>query len=284
MFTNFRHTLRRFRGQILGWGIGLGSLGVYVVYFYNTMLAQREQWETLMESFPPEMMAFFGGMTDLISPEGYLNGIFFSYMPIVLGTFAILAGSGLLAADEENGTLDLILAHPISRAALFVGRFLAFTVATTAILALTWLFSIGTLPFSELPVTPGELALPFISLFAVILLFGCLALLFSMILPSRSMAATLSGLLLVTAYIVDSLQNLSDGPEWVAGLNPLHYFQSADAMAGLNWAWLGGLLAVGLLLTLLAYLLFQQRDIRVGGEGGWNFPLMPWRKPQQSGE
>ena len=284
MFAIFRHTLRRFRGQILGWGIGLGSLGVYVVYFYNTMLAQREQWESLMQAFPPEMMAFFGGMTDLISPEGYLNGIFFSYMPIVLGTFAILAGSGLFAADEENGTLDLIMAHPITRAALFAGRFLAFMVAAIAILALTWLFSAGTLPFSDLPVTAGELALPFISLFAVILLFGCLALLFSMILPSRSMAATLSGLILVAAYIVDSLQNLNDRPEPAVSFNPLHYFQSAGALAGLNWAWLGGLLAASLLLALLAYLLFQQRDIRVGGEGGWNVPRLYPRKLQQSGE
>jgi ABC-2 type transport system permease protein len=280
MFTIFQHTFRRFRSQILSWGIGLGLLGAYVIYFYNTMLEQREQWETLMESFPPEMMAFLGGITDLMSPEGYLNAMFFAYMPLVLGIFTILGGSGLLAADEENGVLDLIMAHPISRKALFTGRILAFTIAVIAVLGLTWLFLVGTLPFSEMPVTPLELLLPFISLFGVVLLFGYLALLFSMFLPSRSMAATLSGLLLVTAYIVDSLQNLQEGNGLASGLNPLHYHQGAGAMSGLNWGWLAGLFVAAFVLVLLAYLLFRQRDIRVGGERGWS---LNWQKGSRRG-
>src|SRR5207248_8557932 len=74
-------------------------------------------------------IGMFGDPTKLMSPEGFLSLAFFSYLPLIMGVFAVLAGSGLLAADEENGTLDLILAHPVSRTALFLGRLLAFVAA-----------------------------------------------------------------------------------------------------------------------------------------------------------
>src|SRR3990172_1720480 len=121
----FFNALTRMRGQILGWGLSLGLLGFYLMPFYDTLAEQQDTLKQLLASYPPELMAFFGDTTVMFTPEGYLGFEFFSYMPLVLGIFAVLAGSGLLRADEENGTLDLILAHPVSRTALFTGRLLA---------------------------------------------------------------------------------------------------------------------------------------------------------------
>jgi ABC-2 type transport system permease protein len=47
----------------------------------------------------------------------------------------------------------------------------------------------------------------------------------------------------------------------------------------LNVEWLLGLLGVAALFTLLAWWRFERRDIRVGGEGGWQLPLLSRRKP-----
>ena len=61
-------------------------------------------------------------MIDFVTPSGYLTFSLFSYLPVVLGIYTILAGSGLIAADEEKGTLDLTLAYPISRSVFFFSR------------------------------------------------------------------------------------------------------------------------------------------------------------------
>src|SRR5438045_8365662 len=106
----------------------------------------------------------FGDPTKLMSPEGFLSLAFFSYLPLVLGVFAVLAGSGLLVADEENGTLDLVLAHPVSRASLFLGRLLAFVTATLAILALSWLGFVVAMPWSKLHLGWWAMARPYLSL------------------------------------------------------------------------------------------------------------------------
>ena len=48
----------------------------------------------------------------------------FSMLPVIIGIFAVIAGSGLIVSDEEHGRLDLIIAHPVGRTPFFWGRFL----------------------------------------------------------------------------------------------------------------------------------------------------------------
>ena len=273
MRTIFRYTLGRFRGQILGWGISLFLLGLLFVPFYDVIVEQEEQFQQLLESYPPELMAFFGDFSNFATPEGFLSAEYFSLMPIILGIFAVLAGSGLLASDEEKGTLDLVMAYPVSRTALVVGRLLAFVAATLAILAISWLGLVVPMNWSTMDVGWGALALPFLSLLAVVLLFGTLALLLSMLLPSRRLAAMMAGLALVASFFITGLARISEDLESVAKLSPLNYYQSGDAILGLNGAWFGGLLAVAALFAVVAWWRFERRDIRVGGEGGWRLPL-----------
>ncbi|MCL6430499.1 MAG: ABC transporter permease [Anaerolineae bacterium] len=272
MWTIFRHALRRSRGQILGWGLVLALLGAWIITLYPAILSQGEQYRQLFKAYPPEMLAFFGGVTDLTEPVAYLDFVFFSYMPIVIAIYAILAGSGLLVADEESGVLDLILAHPISRTRLYLGRFLAFATSVLAILALTWLGFVVPLPGSGLDVGAGAMALPCVSLFAVLLLFGALALFLSLLLPSRGAAASVAGLVLVASYFASSLSRLNPDLQALDRVLPLRYYQGAAAVNGLDWGELGILLGAAALFALLGWALFARRDIRVGGEAGWRLP------------
>jgi ABC-2 type transport system permease protein len=261
------------RGKILGWGLTLGLLGGYLVSFYSTIAEQQEQLQTLIESYPPELMAFFGGTGELFTPSGFLHIEFFSYMPIVLGIFAVLAGSGLLASDEEKGTLNLVLSHPISRARLFWGRLCAFLGVTLVILGIVWVaFGIGVAATPEIDFTWGELLLPLLSLLAVLLLFGTLGLLLSLVLPSRGMAAMVDGVLLVASFFITSLAQIDTDLEPFADFSPLTYYQGGRALTGLNETWLAGLLVAALVFALLAWWRFERKDVRVAGEGGWRLP------------
>lgn len=285
MTTIFRYTLSRFRGQILGWGIAILLLGLMLMWFYPSIAEQQETLEQLLEIYPAELSAFFGDLSAMATPEGFLSVEYFSYMPLILGIFALLMGSGLLASDEENGTLDLVLAHPVSRTALFLGRLIAFVVATLAILAISWLgLVIGTVWTSPAPGW-GEMALPFLSLLAILLLFGALALLLSMLLPSRRLAAMTAGLVLVASFFITGLAHISEELETIAKFSPLNYYQSGEAMNGLNHQWFWGLVAFAVLFALLAWWRFQARDIRVGGEGGWQWPSLslPFRRRTETG-
>lgn len=283
MRTTLRYTLSSLRGQIIGWGLGIAALGLILVPFYDVFMGQQEDFMQMIENYPPEFMAFFGGDASAIAtPEGYLGMYGFALLPIILGIFAVLVGSGLLASDEEGGRLDLIVAHPVSRAALFWGRVLAFVGATIGILILGWLGFCVLLASSSLDVSWGKMALPFLPLLAQTLIYGAVALLLSMLLPSRRLAAAGAGILLVTSYFLTSMATLNDSLATIARFLPYHYFQGGDALAGLDWVPFLGLLAASALLAAVAWWRFERRDIRVAGEGGWRL-LSPARLRRSRG-
>jgi ABC-2 type transport system permease protein len=283
MITVFRYTLRRFRGQILGWGIALALLGVLLVSMYDMIAAQREQLEDLLKFYPEEFTAFFGDFSSFGTPEGFLSVELLSYMPLILGIFAVLTGSGLLVSDEENGRLDLIMAHPVSRMTLFLGRLLAFVAATVAILAICWLGIVVPMNWSSMGIGWGRICLPLLSVLAELLLFGAMALFLSMVLPSRRLAATTVGLLLVASFFITGLAKINEDLEPVARLSPLNYYQAQDAFQRLNGAWIVGLLGSAVVFAALAWWRFQRRDIRVGGEGGWRLPSLRFRRRAGAG-
>jgi ABC-2 type transport system permease protein len=273
--TIFRYTLARFRGQVVGWGLALFLLGLLSVVRYEFMRENQEAVQQLVQGSAGQFIAAFGDPSKLTSPAGFLSLAFFSYLPLVLGVFAVLAGSGLLAADEEAGTLDLVLAHPVSRTALFLGRLLAFGTATAAILSLSWLGLVVAKAWSSLDVGGWALARPHLSLLALLFFFGGLALLLSLVLPARRTAAMAAGLVLLASYFLTTLARLDKDLEPVARLAPTSYYQSGDAIEGLNGQWFAGLLAAAALFVALAWWRFELRDIRVAGEGVWRWPR--WR-------
>lgn len=286
MFAELKHTLRRLRGQMIGWGIGLALYGVLMVALYDS-IANIEGFTEILQSYPPELMAFFGGteMLALTTPKGYIDIYYFNYMPVIVGIFAVIAGGGLLVSDEEKGILDLVMAHPISRTALFWGRVLGFVVATIVILLvsfLSWALPAGG---TGMDLTWIEFLRPFVPLLASLVLFGMLALLLSMLVPSARFASMISAGLLVANYLALGLANINSDLRTAVEYTPLYYYQGGRAIDGVNWGWMAGLLLASLVLALLAWWRFLRRDIRVGGEGGWRLPkLFFWRKAEAKPE
>jgi ABC-2 type transport system permease protein len=285
MFIIFKQSLRRWTWQIVGWGSSLLIVALYLMWLYKPMLEQQAQLKGLFDAYGKEMLSFFGGTVDIFSAGGYLSFGFFSYIPVAVGILALLLGSGLVVADEEKGTLDLILAHPITRTALFWGRLLALVAALAATLLLTWIgFALGQ-PLAGLDATIWQLLLPHVSLLAILILFGTLAACLSLVLPSRTAAASLTGALLVASYIVTSLASVNNKLEQINRFSPMKYYQGGSAVNGLNWGFFLGTLGAALVFAVLAWLLFLRRDIRVSGEGNWRLPFwQPKSVPIHKGE
>jgi len=284
MLTVFRHSLTRFIGQILGWGIPLALLCSYGLLLYDTLVEPeaQQQYMQLLSNYPPELMAFFGDMSQMFTPGGYLDTLFFSYIPIVIGFFSILTCASLLAGDEEKGILDLVLAHPISRVKLYFGRLGAFTAATILILIISWMGFVITLPKTSLDATAWELILPFLSLFSLLLFFGTLTLLLCMLLPSLQWAAMTSGLILVASYFLTSLAKLSERLRPIEKFFPMHYYQGGKALTRMNWECFGILIGFSVIFVGIALWLFERRDIRVSGEAGWRMSALVGRKRLRS--
>lgn len=284
MFTEFKFNLARMRGQIFGWGIGLFLLGLLLVPFFDSFAQDQQAFEQMLDIYPEEFTAFFGDFSAFATPEGFLEIEFFSYMPLILGIFGVLAGSGLIASDEESGRLDLIMSHPVRRFALLGARISALVLATILICLIAWLGIVIPMElFSELMDLPVfDLLLPFLSLAAVVLFFSSISLLLSLLLPSRRMAAMVSGLILVASFFLTGLAGIIEELEPASHFSPLNYYQGGGALTDpMEWGWILGLLVITALLFELSLVLYQRKDIRIAGEGGLSLRL-PWRKATTS--
>jgi ABC-2 type transport system permease protein len=275
MFVIFKRQLRKNWMMILGWGLGLGLLGFYLFDIFDSFFQQNVDLRQLFDVFPESLMAFFGGDLNLFEPGGFIHLEFFSYIPIILGIMVISSAVALIAKREEDGTLEIILAQPISRTAVFWGQTLALVISIALILIITWAgfaFSLETTTTIELE--QNQLILPFISLFAVLLVYMGLSLLSSMLLPNANLASLISGLLLVGSYFITSLANLDEKLEGVNQFSPLKYYQGGGAVDGLDLQ--STLILCGLVVVfiLLAWLIFIRRDLRFGGSGGLRFTFL----------
>lgn len=269
LWTTFRYTLANLYWQIIGWGIGLALYGLMVIPMYATMGSQVGRFQQMIASYPPEFLAFFGADVNTpLTPAGFLRMYAFSMFPLIIGIYSVIAGSGLIVGDEEHGRLDLIISHPVGRPAFFWGRFLGLLGASISIMLMGWL-GFSMLSRSSMGINGAQMAIPFLALLIQILFFNSLALVLSMLLPSRSMAAMLSGAFLVISYMLTSLSYLNKDLELISKILPYHYFQPVMSLQELNLAWLFGLLAISLVLAFFAWLRFNRRDIRLSGEGSW---------------
>ena len=279
MWITFRYSFSGLRGQVLGWGLGLGFFGLLIVPMYETFAGQKEQFQQMIASYPPEFLAFFGATANsMMTPAGFLGMYAFSMLPVIVGIFAVLAGSGLIVSDEEHGRLDLILAHPAGRSAFFFGRFLGFLAACMAIMFLAWLGFSLLLGSSSLGINAGEMAVPFLSLLVQTLVYATLALLLSMFLPARSLAASLSGAVMVLSYMISSMAFIDERLATLVKLMPYHYYQTTISFQELNLSWLFALVGISSLMVVLAWLRFIRRDVRLSGEGSWRLQLLAKRR------
>ncbi len=279
MKTIWRYALRRLRGQVIGWGLALAAFALIVAPLYDTAVQMRAQIEELIATLPREFIGLIGSLDTMFSPAGYLDARYFMFMPLLLGLLAVIVGSGLIVSDEENGTLDLVLAQPVRRAHVYGGRWLAFLAALGGILALAWLGLWLGSGLSSLKLN-GLVALrPFISLFAITAWFGGLALMLSLILPSRRLAASLGSLVVLGSFFITTLATLSPNLAGLAAWSPISLYQGGKALTALDLGKALNLLLGALGFAAIGWWLFQQRDIRIAGEGGWRLPRLIARRP-----
>lgn len=274
MITIFKQALSKNRGAILGWGLSLALLAMLYGTFFDSIAANGAQFQALLETYPKELTAFFSssGAFDMATPEGFISIEYFTFMPLVIGIFAIMAGGALLAADEERGVLDLIAAQPVSRSSIFFGRLLSLVITIFLILALGYAgVMIGT-TYSKMSLDAIDTLYPFASLFAYLVFFVGLSLLLSIWLPSRSSAGMVSGIFLAAGFFLNGLARINDTLKSITPLLPNTYYQGEGWLNGFKWDWFFILAGSGALFILVAWWAFLHRDIRVGGEGSLRLP------------
>lgn len=260
----FLKTLRDTRRAVLWWSLGLVGLTAMMVAVYPTVRDNPDLNE-LVEDYPEALKAFiaFGGDLDYVSGAGYLGSELFSFMvPLLLLIAAIGAGARAIAGEEESGTLDLLLANPISRRRLVLEKLGALGAEIAALALVLWLSLVVGVEAVGMGVSAAHLAAATGSAALLAFAFGAIALLLGAATGRRALAVGVASAGAVAAYLVSSLAALVDFLEPARTASPFYHYVASDPLRqGLALGHVGFLVLLGALAAALAPLFLDRRDV-----------------------
>lgn len=257
-------TLRDVRLAFFWWGLGLVGLVALMVSVYPSVRG-NESLNRLVHDYPEALKGFvaFGGELDYLSGAGYLGSELFALMvPLLLLIAAIGAGGRALAGEEEAGTLDLLLANPVSRRRIAVDKLAALGLEVLGLGLVLWVALWIGCRAADLHVSAEHLAAATAS--AVLLAggYGAIALLVGAATGRRGRALGVTAALAVAAYVVNGLAPLVDALEPLQKMSPFYHYAASDPLRhGLAAAHVAVLLAIAVVAALLGPLAFDRRDL-----------------------
>ena len=261
----FLATLRETRRGLAWWSLGLVGLTAMIVAVYPSV-RDNPQLNRLVEDYPEALKAFiaFGGQVDYVSAAGYLGSELFSFMvPLLLIVAAVGAGARAIAGEEEKGTLELLLANPVSRRRLALEKLAALAVELLALGAVLWLALAVAVKAAGLDVSVAHLAAAAVSVVLLALGFGSVALLVGSATGRRGLAIGVTAAAAVAAYILSSLAALVDFLEPARKASPFYHYAASDPLrSGLSAPHTLFLLAVVAVAGVLAPFALDRRDVR----------------------
>ena len=124
--TIFMETLRHNWRIALYWGLGIGGYAVLIILLIPSVDVLK-QYADLVANMPAGMLKMFGAAdaSSLGTPEGFLGFGFFTYTVLMLAVYAVVAGLGVTANEEDQGILDVVLSLPVPRWRIIVERLAA---------------------------------------------------------------------------------------------------------------------------------------------------------------
>jgi ABC-2 type transport system permease protein len=261
----FRRELADHRRSLIGCTVGALLLGAMYIFFYPTIKTSGSGVEQLLNTMPKGFRdAFIGAGVDYLSPSGYLGTELFSILlPALLLVMGVLAGSRALGAEEQNGTIDLLLSTPIRRSRLAVEKACGAVLPLFVVAAAIWVMIAAVGPSQGLSVSLGNLA---VAVLAVALLgagFGMLAFLVASATGSVGLGGGVAAALAVALYALNIFGSLVPALTGFANaVSPFHWDGGSGALAnGVTWSGLLLLIACPIVLLGLSVLAYDRRDL-----------------------
>lgn len=244
-----------------GWLAGIVLLVAMIAGFYPAV-RNLASLDSIYADLPAVLQSLLGG-SDLVSPSGYLRTQLLAFfLPIVLLILGMGRGAAALAGEEEDRTLDLLLAQPISRSRLYLVKSAA-VVCWLAVMALATFATLAALD------SITGLRLPWTDLAAVCLQMGLMCVAASLLTMAVASAAgrRIIGVAVVGYYLilVYLAEGLAEVVSWLRPVRPLslwHWYLGNDPLAqGLDPASVLVLVGVSAVAIGIGAWVFTGRDL-----------------------
>lgn len=240
-------------------GLMFAYMGLLLGPLYSAM---EDTVKSLSGALPEQLLVLVGG-ADMSTAAGFYQTETLGLVaPIAVILVGVVVSGRSIAGEETGRRMGLLLAQPISRAAIvrdtamvMLGYVAIVSLATVAGIA-------GGSLLGGLDMNLAHIAQTGLMIFALGAVFGGLALALSAGTGKPSVATFATVAIAAAAYFGNSMLTLAGAEAW-AKLSPFYLYGAAEPLAnGANWGHLAILLAIAAVPIAAAFPLFQRRDLR----------------------
>jgi ABC-2 type transport system permease protein len=264
LLSLIRKTVRDYRKSILGWGLGLAALTLMQLAVYPSVRSQGASMRDLINSYPTAFKAMFGMEgVDFTSGPGYLSTETFSLLaPLMLIGLGIALGTGAIASEEERGTLDLLMANPVSRGRVLAAKALGALAALVAVAVVLYLTVLAAASGFDMGIGAGMLAQATGAVLLLAIACGAVAFLAGAATGKRGAAIAAGAGFAVVSYFIDSLAEITSVVKPWRVVSIFHQASATGALRGdIGIAGPLATAAFAAACLLAAWYLFARRDL-----------------------
>lgn len=260
--TVLRHELRQGWKGLAIWTGCIGFFVVICVLMYPQMEQQMSEVNAMFASMGSFTAAF--GMDRL--NFGTLTGFYAVECGNILGIggalYAAMTGAGILSKEEQTGTAEFLLTHPVTRCDVTAGKLAALMLQILILNVLVYGMAIACVTAIGDAIPWKELTLLHLAYLLVQVELGGICFGISAFCRRGSLGVGMG--LAIGMYFVNILANITEEAEFLKYITPYGYAEGADILAEgeLNAVYVLIGLALCAAGILTAFWQYRRKDIR----------------------
>jgi ABC-2 type transport system permease protein len=269
VYTIIKRAIKDHRYQLIAYIVGaLIFLEMYISLF-PTLQKQAKQLSKIIATYPAGLMKAFNidPATLTFSKLGpYLGMEQFNFVwPVLAIIFAISFANYSISGEIEKGTIEILLAQPVSRLKLFFSRYLAGFISLLVFSVITIFAIIPFASIQNIPIGFKSVWVLFVASFLFAWAIYGLAFLGSAIFSEKGKASILAASVLILMYVLNILGGLDSKLKALKYLSFFYYYNPTTAMEKYQFVGWSVVVFVGVALisTILAALWFNKRDVAI---------------------
>lgn len=255
----FGKSLRDQRRGLVGWGAGTALIVVLMAALWPSV---RDMFDRELLSAYPEAMQRLFNIESMLTGAGFLNAELFSIvLPAMFIIYGIGRGARMVAGEEQDGALEVVIVSPVSRVRILLDKAAALAAGMVALGVLLFGAVVLSSAVAGMGIPAAHAANGALAMVLLGVQHGWLALAVGAATGRRVLAIGVASTAAMMGYLLHVMGALVDAVEPWQPLSPFTQAIGAGPVSGSvpwGYAWL----AIAAIVFLAAALpLFDRRDI-----------------------
>jgi len=219
-------------------------------------------YDDLLDSIPPAMQALVG-LENFSSIEGVVSGEYYTFTWVVgLGGYLAYSAAGSVAGDLQSDRMDTLLAAPLSRTNVLLGKYLGLLVPIVVLnVVVPVVLYVGSV-LVAMPLSVTDLAILHALSLPYLLCWAAVGLCAGVVVRRGRTAGRVAVGVVVALWLVESVV-VSTEFEWLGAVSPMRYFDPPAVLVDGAYDIAGSalLLVVAVVVLIASQQWFRRRDL-----------------------